>query len=466
MIQSDDARIGALRSRLRGPLFLPDVDPDAFGESCRIWNGMIESRPTLVVRATGTADVVECVRFAREQGLLIAAKAGGHNIAGTCLARDGLTVDLSRMKGVLVDRARKQVRVQGGCVLGDVDRETQLHGLAAVLGFVSETGVAGLTLGGGIGYLSRRFGWTSDNLLEVEIVTADGNVLTASANENADLFWALRGAGHNFGIVTSFTFRLHEVGPTITGGLIAFPAERAPEVLAAVAEVSARKLRELTLATAMRLAPPMPAIPKDWHGKPIVAVIVCHSGTSEQAEKDLAPLRACAQPIVDGVVPKPYCAQQMMLDAGQPKGLHYYWKSEYLPVLTEPMLETYRTHAAGVPTAQSQVVLFQLGGAIADRPADDGAVGNRDAEYTLIVSGAWQPDDPNGAEHIRWVRSTWEAMRPHATGGVYVNFLTEEEGNDRVQAAYRDNFARLATLKAKYDPDNVFRSNKNVLPQG
>jgi FAD/FMN-containing dehydrogenase len=366
---------------------------------------------------------------------------------------------------VHVDRARRLVRVQGGCLLGDVDRETQHHGLATVLGFVSETGVAGLTLGGGYGYLTRRFGWAADNVVDVEIVSADGSVVDASSDENADLFWALRGAGHNFGIVTSFTFRLHEVGPLVTGGLIAWPAEHASEVLAAYAEVSGSSRRELTMAATMRLAPPAPFVPKEWHGKPIIGVVVCHSGSAQQAEQDIAPLRACAKPIVDLISVKPYAAQQSMLDATQPKGLHYYWKSEYLPTLTQPMLESFRQHGALVPTPQSQIVMFHVAGAISERPADDGAVGNRDAHHIFGAAGCWLPDDANAAAHTAWVRGAWQAMRPHATGGIYVNFMTEEEGEDRVRAAYRDNFARLATVKAKYDPDNVFRSNKNVLPQ-
>jgi FAD/FMN-containing dehydrogenase len=460
----DDASIAGFRSKLRGPLLLESADRGPFEESCKIWNGMIRARPALVVRPTGTADVVECIRLARERSLRISPKGGGHNIAGTCLVDNGLMLDMCRLRGVMVDPKQRLVRAQAGCLLGDVDRETQLHGLATVLGFVSETGLAGLTLGGGIGYLNRRFGWTSDNLVEVEIVTADAKVLRASADENADLFWALRGGGGNFGIVTSFTFRLHEVGPLVTAGMILWPAEQAPQVLAKFAELTSTSSRELTLVSTMRLAPPAPFIPQEWHGKPIVGVIACHSGTPSQAEQGLAPLKALGKPIVDLIVQKPYVAQQAMLDAAQPKGLNYYWKSEYLPALTDEIVEAYRTHGALVPTKQSQLFMFQVGGAIADRSADDGAVGNRDAKFVFGAAGSWLPDDPKGQEHMSWVRAAWESIRPLSTGGVYVNFLTEEEGEDRIRAAYGDNFARLATVKAKYDPDNVFRANKNVLP--
>jgi FAD/FMN-containing dehydrogenase len=461
----DPAAVNALRAKLRGQVLLPVADRDAYDESCRIWNGMIRARPALVARPTGTADVIECVRFARDQRLLIAAKGGGHNIAGTCLAAEGITVDLSRMRGVLVDAKNRLVRVEPGCLLGDVDRATQVHGLATVLGFVSETGVAGLTLGGGLGYLTRRFGWTSDNLVEVEIVTADGRAIRASADENADLFWALRGGGGNFGIVTSFTFRLHPVGPMVTAGLIAWPAEQAGEVLAKYAEVSSTAARELTLAVTMRLAPAAPLLPTEWHGQPIIGVVACHTGSLAEGERDLAALKAFGKPIADLIVQKPYTAQQMMLDATQPKGLHYYWKTEYMPALSPEALEVFRSHGVRVPTAQSQIVLFQVAGAIAERPADDGAVGNRDAEYMLGVAGAWRPDDANADRHMAWVRTAWQALRPFATGGVYVNFLTAEEGDDRVREAYRDNFSRLGAVKAKYDPDNLFRSNKNVVPQ-
>ncbi len=463
-ISFDAGAIAGFRSKLRGPLLLEDTDRLAFEESCKIWNGMIRSRPALVVRPTGTADVVECVRFARERALAISPKGGGHNIAGTSLVDGGLMVDMCRMRGVLVDPQQKLVRVQPGCLLGDVDRETQLHGLATVLGFVSETGVAGLTLGGGIGYLTRRFGWTSDNLVEAEIVGADAKVLRASANENADLFWALRGGGGNFGIVTSFTFRLHDVGPMITGGMIVWPAEQAQEVLATFSEVTRTSSRELTLVSTMRLAPPAPFIPKEWHGKPIVGVVACQSGTPSQAEKDLAPFRRLGKPIVDLITQKPYVAQQTMLDAAQPKGLHYYWKTEYLPALTEKIVDTYRTHGALAPTPTCQIFMFQVGGAIAEMAADDGAVGNRDAQFVLGVAGSWLPDDVNAQKHISWVRAAWDSMRPLGTGGVYVNFMTDDEGEDRVRAAYRDNFARLSAVKAKYDPDNVFRANKNVPP--
>jgi FAD/FMN-containing dehydrogenase len=465
MATFDPALLQALRGQLRGPAYTRDSDAALFDESCTIWNGMVKTRPAIVARPTGTADVAACVRFAREHGLPIAPKGGGHNLSGTSMADGGLTVDLSRMRAVLVDPVRKLARVQGGALLGDVDRETQVHGLAAPLGFVSETGVGGLTLGGGFGYLTRRYGWACDNLVEVELVVADGRVVRTSAEENADLFWAVRGGGGNFGIATTFTFRLHEVGPTITGGLIAWPGDQGAEVFATYAELTRTAPRELTMAATARLAPAAPFVPPAWHGKPAVLVVVCHTGSEAQAEADLAPLRRLGTPIVDLVVRKPYAAQQALLDATQPKGFHYYWKSEFLPALTQPLIDRILARGHGAPTPQSQALVFHIGGAIAERAPDDGAVGNRDAEFVLGVAGAWAPDHPAGSANVAWVRETWEQIRPYSTGGVYVNFLTADEGDDRIRAAYGANYTRLARTKAAWDPTNLFRSNKNVAPQ-
>src|SRR3989454_934846 len=281
--------IEAFQGSLRGSL-VRSGDP-TYEDSRKLWNGMIDRKPALVVRPTGTADVVECVNFARGRGLLLSIKGGGHNIAGTAVAEGGLTLDMSRMKGVFVNPTDRTARVQPGCILGDVDRETQLHGLATPFGFVSETGVAGLTLGGGFGYLTRRFGWSVDNLLEVEIVTADGRVLRASSEEHPELFWALRGGGGNFGVVTSFTYRLHPVGPKIVGGLIAWPADRAAKILELYRRTAASAPRELTLVLVLRFAPPAPFIPPDWRGKPIVGIVACHTGSLEHAHRDLAPLK-------------------------------------------------------------------------------------------------------------------------------------------------------------------------------
>src|SRR5256712_4194120 len=375
--------IAVFQSGLGGSLVLAGAP--AYEDSRKLWNGMIDRRPALVVRPTGTADVVECVNCARARGLLRSIKGGGHNIAGTAVAEGGLTLDMSRMKGVFVDPTDRTARVQPGCILGDVDRETQLHGLATPFGFVSETGVAGLTLGGGFGYLTRRFGWSVDNLLEVEIVTADGRVVRANHEEQPELFWALRGGGGNFGVVTSFTYRLHPVGPKIVAGLIAWPANRAAEILELYRRTTASAPRELTLVLVLRFAPPAPFIPPDWRGRPIVGIIACHTGSLEQGHRDLAPLKEFGGAIADVIMEKTYVEQQSMLDATQPKGNHYYWKSEYLSALPDRVLSVIREHGARETSPLCQMVLFHIGGAVGAKGVQEGARGDRGPPYAMGV---------------------------------------------------------------------------------
>lgn len=458
----DDAVLQAFQAQLRHPLLTPGTP--GFDAACVLWNGMITHRPALVVQPSGVTDVVACVGLARQRRLPISAKGGGHHIAGLAVPAHGLMLDFSRMRGVLVDVANRAVRVQAGCLLGDVDRETQAHGLATVLGFVSETGVAGLTLGGGFGYLTRRFGFTVDNLLACEVVTADGVVRQVSRESEPELFWALRGGGGNFGVVTQLTFRLHKVGPRILGGLIAWDGAQLPEVLPFVRDFMAKSSRELTCAVTLRRAPPAPFIPPAFHGKPIIGVVCCHSGELEKARAELKPLKAFGRPIADLVVEKSYVEQQRMLDATQPRGLAYYWKSEYLPGLGDRLLEAARARAEVNPSPLSQLVLFQLGGALKERPMDEGAVGNRDAAFVAGIQGCWPVGDPIGERCLSWVRGTWEALRPFSTGGVYVNFQTADEGEDRVRAAYGSNYPRLAAVKKQYDPDNLFHINRNIAP--
>ena len=437
-----------------------------FDEAIRIWNGMFSKRPALVVQPLSADDVRAAIRFARANGILLSIKGGGHNIAGTSLADGGLTLDMSRMRSVEVDAERRLARVGPGCLLGDVDRATQEHGLATVLGFVSETGVAGLTLGGGFGYLTRRFGWTVDNLDEAEVVTADGEIRRAAPDEHDDLLWAVRGGGGNFGIVTRFTFRLHEVGPEITGGLVAWDADEASDVLALYRELAEAAPRELTLAVMIRLAPAAPFLPERWHGKPIVAVIACHTGDPSRAADDLAPLRALRRPIADVIRLKPYVEQQSMFDATQPKGMHNYWKSEFLPRLSDELLETYRQQGAGMASPMSQLVIFQLGGALADHDATATSFGNRDADSFFAAAGCWPPGTPDYENDRGWARSAWEAIRPYSTGGNYINVQTADDDDTRLREAYRDSLERLATVKAAYDPDNLFRVNRNIVPAG
>jgi FAD/FMN-containing dehydrogenase len=433
-----------------------------YEETRQVWNAMIDRRPGLIARCTGTVDVVQAVRFARQHGLLCSVRGGGHNIAGLAVCEGGLMIDMSLLKGVWVDPVGRTARAQAGCTLGDVDRETQAHGLAAVLGFVSATGIAGLTVGGGFGYLTRQHGWTCDNLLSMEVVTADGRILRAAADENADLFWALRGGSGNFGIVTSFEYRLHAVGPEILGGAIAWQGEDAARVLEAYREFSAAAPRELTSVAVLRIAPPAPWLPKEVHGKPIVAVFVCHTGDAEAGQALLAPLRAVGRPVADIVTRRPYVQMQSLLDATQPKGRRYYWKSHYLPGIDRGLIDVAVAHAAAIASPHSALLMFQIQGALNELPAGHSPAGNRDAAYVLNIAGSWEKSEDD-AVNMGWARDCFEATRPFSTGGTYINFLTEEEGRDRVEAAYgRAILDRLATLKHAYDPDNLFRHTKNV----
>jgi FAD/FMN-containing dehydrogenase len=454
--------LSALKSVFRGPVLAQDA-PD-YDETRKLWNGMIDRRPGLILRCTGTADAVQAVRFARRHRLLMSVRSGGHNIAGLALCDGGVMVDLSSMRGVWVDPTSRTARAQAGCTLADVDRETQLHGLAAVLGFVSTTGIAGLTVGGGFGYLTRRHGWTCDNLASMEVITAEGQVVRAAADDNPELFWALRGGGGNFGIVTAFEYRLHPVGPEILGGAVAWRGEHAREVLGFLREFSARAPRELTSVVALRLAPPAPWLPKDVHGQPIVAVFVCHSGRVEDGEKCLAPLRSFGSPVADIVARRPYTQMQSLLDATQPKGRRYYWKSHYLPALIDPAaIDVLAAHAARVCSPHSAILLFHLQGALGELEAGHSPAGNRDAGFVLNIAGSWE-NAADDAVNVDWARQCFEAMGQFSTGGAYINFQTEDEGRDRIAAAYGPALLqRLAALKRRFDPNNLFSGAKSVL---
>ena len=453
-----------LDSRLDGSLLCSG--DDGWDDAVLVWNAMAAHVPALVVQPESARDVAETVAFARDHELLLSVKGGGHNIAGTSVAEGGLTLDMSRLRSVRVDPEARLAHAGSGSLLQDVDRATQEHGLATVLGIMSEVGVAGLTLGGGFGYLSRRFGWSVDNLEEVEIVTADGEIRTANRGENPDLHWAVRGGGGNFGVVTRFTYCLHEVGPAITGGLLLWSAEQAHDVLAAYRDLTSSAPRELTAALAVITAPPAPFLPEKWHGKRVVGMLVCHSGPD--AATDLAAIRSVGAPLADLVGEMPYAAQQSMMDdmESEAKGLCQYWKTEYLSELSAEYTDAFCDAALRATSSLSYCVIFHVGGALNERADDDGAVGNRDAQFITGFSGVWKPDDPRGDEHTAWVRDSWETIRPFSTGGNYVNFQLAEDGEERTAAAYGDNYERLRRVKAVYDPGNLFRTNRNVQPAG
>jgi FAD/FMN-containing dehydrogenase len=453
-------QLDEIASRIKGPLLR--VGEEGWDAAVLTWNGMSAATPALVIQPMSAHDVVEAIRFAQHFKLLLSIKGGGHNIAGTSIAEGGLTLDMSRMRDVSVDPETRLAHVGPGCLLKHVDQATQEHGLATVLGFISEVGVAGLTLGGGLGYLTRRFGWTVDNLREVEIVTADGEIRTANCDEHADLFWALRGGGGNFGVVTRFTFRLHEVGPMVYGGLIAWPFERADEILLAYRTITAEAPRELAVWMILLNAPPMPFLPAEWHGRKICAMVVCYSGDLDKTEEALAPIRALGQPVVEVLQEWPYIRQQSFLDEGEPKGAHYYMKTEYIAELSDGLLAAMRDAFAKCPIPQGQVGLLHLGGTVNERDEDDGTVGNRDARFVLGVIGMWEAGEPNASAFRQWVQDRWARVRPFSTGRTYVNFQTADESEERVRATYGANFDRLLKVKEKYDPQNVFRRNRNI----
>jgi FAD/FMN-containing dehydrogenase len=461
-LATDSTALEELKAQLRGALLLP-ASP-GYDEARSVWNAMIDRRPALIVRCLGVADVVTCVHVARQRGLTLSIKGGGHNISGLAVCDGGLLLDMSLMRGVWVDSVARTARAQAGCLLGDVDRETQLHGLAAVFGFVSNTGIAGLTLGGGFGYLTRRFGWSCDNVLSMDVVTADGRVVHASEEQNPDLFWGLRGGGGNFGIVTSFEYKLHPVGPEVIAGAIAWRAEAAHDVLEMYRTLREQAPLEFTCVAMLRMAPPAPWLRKDVHGKPIIALFICHSGGVEEGERLVSPIKAFGSPVGDVVQRRPYVSQQNLLDATQPKGRRYYWKSEYLPELRPDLLATVIEHAQRIVSPHSAIILFPIDGAIQGLPEDYSAVGNRNASMVLNITASWEKAEDDEA-NIEWARAAWRELRRFSTGGTYINFLTEEEGDERVRAAYGKNYERLAKVKRKWDPLNLFRTNKNIPPQ-
>jgi len=446
-----DDRISAFSEALRGDLILPD---DADYEQARhIWNAFVEKHPGAIVRCAGTADVVAAVNFARENDIIVAVRGGGHNVGGRALCDEGLVIDLSRMRGIYVDPAARSVRVQGGATLGDVDAETHLHGLAVPFGVISKTGVAGLTLGGGVGWLVRKYGPTCDNVLSAEIVTADGMVRTASAEENPDLFWAIRGGGGNFGVVTSFLYQAYPVS-TVLGGLIVYPRESAGEILRAYRDFMETAPEELTTYVALACTP---------DGLPATVVIPCWSGADLAAgEAAIAPLRMLGEPLMDAVGAIPFPAMQSILDDGFPAGSRNYWKSAFVKGLPDGAIDVLVEQAKGMTTPLSALIVEFYGGVSGRRPRDTNAFAQRNSDYSIGFLAQWL-DPAEDATQVAWTKAAWEAIQPFATGGYLLNYLAEE-GQEVVQAAFGTNYRRLSDLKRVYDPDNFFSINQNVRP--
>jgi FAD/FMN-containing dehydrogenase len=457
----EESSLEAFRARMRGEVLIPG---DAgYDEARRIWNGMFDRRPAVIARCTGAADVIAAVNFARDHTLELAVRGGGHSLPGQSVCEGGMMIDLSPLNGVRVDLEKRTVRAGGGCLWGAVDHETAAFGLATVGGTVSHTGIGGLSLGGGFGWLGRKYGFVVDNIVSVDIVTADGRLLTASADENPDLFWAVRGGGGNFGVVTSFEYRVHEVGPIIVGGLALFPAERAAEILRAYREIMAAAPDELTLAPVFITAPPAPFVPPDVVGKLVLGIAGCYAGPVEDGQRAMEPVRAL-RPAVDLLGPMPYVALQTLIDEANPHFIQYYNKGHYLNELSDEAIDTFIAQAAGVTSPLTQLILFPFGGAAARCLGGDTAFGFRHTAYILVLMSVWL-DPAESERHIQWTRDVYAAMRPFASGNIYVNDLNDE-GPDQVATAYEPaTLARLIDIKTKYDPENLFHMNQNIKPR-
>ena len=452
-----ETAVEEFKASLRGELLQPgDVGYD---EARTIWNAMIDKKPGLIVRCAGVADVINSVNLARANNLLVAVRGGGHNVAGNAVCEGGVMIDLSPMKSVRVDPVKCTAHAEPGLTWGEFDHETQVFGLATTGGAISTTGIAGVTLGGGWGWLSRLHGLASDNLLSVDVVTADGRFLTANATENADLFWGLRGGGGNFGVVTSFEYKLHPVGPMVLGGMVVHPFERAKEVLQFYRDFSGSAPDELTSWAVLLTSPQGDPVP-------VVIIAVCYSGTVEEGERVLQPLREFGPPLAYQVGPMSYTDLQQMGDVLNPPGLQDYWKGSFLKELSDDAIDALIGGCTNFPTPLAiGLIEHTLGGAVSRAGQETTAFNHRDVEYSFLSLAGW-PEPAESEKCIRWVRELWEAMQPFTTEDVYVNYLGEE-GEDRVKAAYGpEKYQRLVALKNKYDPTNLFRLNQNIKPTG
>lgn len=454
----------ALRGELQGTVILPD--DYAYETARKVWNAMIDKHPAAIVCCATTPDVVHAVNFARDHGFPLAVRGGGHNIAGSAVCDDGIVIDLSQMKAALVDAGARRITIEGGATLADFDAATQAHGLATPLGINSTTGVAGLTLGGGFGWLSRKYGMSIDNLESAEVVTAAGEVVRASATEHPDLFWALRGGSGNFGVVTRFGFRLHPVGPNVLAGLIVYPFSEAKSVLQQYREFTAKAPDDLSVWTVMRKAPALPFLPEAIHGKEVVVLALLYTGDPAQGKPLIEPLYSfgtpAGTPAGTHVDVMPYVAWQKAFDPLLAPGARNYWKSHNFSELNDGLLDAVIEAIGTLPSPQCEIFFGSLGGSTMQPAPDSAAYPHREARYVMNVHGRWD-DLADDERCIRWARDFFKASAPFASGGVYVNFLTADEG-DRVRAAYGQNYERLAQIKRQYDPQNLFSTNQNILP--
>jgi FAD/FMN-containing dehydrogenase len=451
--------IDQLKSVFRGELI--QADHPAYESARKVYNGMIDKRPQLIAQCVDVADVIAAVNFGRENNLLTAVRGGGHNGGGLGTCDDGLVIDLSRMKGIRVNPDDKTVRVGAGCVWGDVDHATHAFGMAAPCGFISTTGVAGLTLGGGIGYLSRKYGLTIDNLLSVDMVLADGTFTIANAKENSDLFWAVRGGGGNFGVVTSFEFQLQPVS-MVNFGPTFWPLEQSGEVLKAYREFIVKAPEEVNGFFAYLVVPPAPMFPEHLHMKKVAAIVWCCTGSLEETDAATKAMRSVGTPLLDHVGPAPFPVVQSIFDGLFVPGLQWYWRADYFTELSDAAIAEHVKHGAEVPTMLSTMHLYPVNGAAQRVGKNDTAYSFREALFAEVIVGV-DPDPANAEKITNWCKGYWEALHPYSAGGAYLNMIMDE-GQERVQAGYRDNYQRLAAIKKKYDPNNFFRVNQNVRP--
>ena len=457
-----DSEISTFKKNFSGQLLNKD-DKD-YNEARLIWNGMIDKHPALIARCKNSKDVSLAVKFAQNHNLLVSIRGGGHNVAGNAVCESGLMIDLSLMNNVSVNQKDMTAVVEPGCTLGNADQATQKYGMVIPSGIVTSTGVAGLTLGGGFGWLSRKWGLTCDHLISTEVVTAEGEIIKTSSEENPDLFWGLKGGGGNFGIVTSFKFTLREIGPEVTGGLILYKLDDTEKVLSFYNEFISTAPREVTIVLIYRYCPPAPFIKEEFHGKPVFGIGALYAGKPEKGMEILKPLKSFGSPVADIIVPKPFVAHQAMLDAGQPKGACYYWKSEYLKEIPQALSSKFVEQTFNMSSTASIIGAFQLGGAITDIGEEDTAYSFRDAGYAININTQW-PKNSDSEKHLSWARKTQQLAAPYSMGSGYINFASSDETQERVAATYGvKKYKRLVDLKRKYDPDNFFRLNQNIKP--
>ncbi len=450
--------IEKLKGKVKGQIVLPD-DPN-YNNVREIWNAMIDRRPAAIVRCAETDDVLHAISYARENKLEISIRGGGHNIAGSALCDNGVMIDLSNMKTVKVDAQKRRAYVEPGATLGDFDKAVQVHGLATPVGINSTTGIAGLTLGGGFGWLTRKYGMTIDNLVSAEMVTADGKKIHVSEDENTDLFWAIRGGGGNFGVVTRFEFALYPVGPEILAGLLVFPIDQAKQVLEKYREFVKSAPEELNIWVVLRKAPPLPFLPENVHGKEVIVLAIFYAGDISKGEKLIDPLRSFGDAYGEHIGAQPYAQWQQAFDPLLTPGARNYWKSHNFKELSDGALDSIIEYAGKLPSPQCEIFVGLISGAANRVPSNAMAYGHRDAKFVLNVHGRWD-DAAKDETCITWARSFFKASAPFASAGAYVNFMTEDEG-DRVAAAYGVNYARLKQIKKKYDPENIFHNNQNI----